>query len=446
MLRILLAKDLRRAWRNPLPWIINLIVPLVMTALIGLVFGGGSDGGALGRVRFAVVDEDKSVLSGLLRGAVNQGEGNKYLDPVFMERAEALREVNANKISAVLIIHTNFMRDYLTARAPVSLELIKNPAESIHPAVLEELLGAVVTAMNEISRNFNSEFPEWQAVFEGKENYHKVSLLIDRAGDKFKSVKKFLNPPLVGYQKEGASEESPTVSKAGSDTNNSATKAITTKKVETKSGTGKGGQDGGIFAYLLIGMSAMFLLFLGNTSMTDIHRELRKRTFERYQTMREQLWPFIVGKIIFTVVVLLFCSLVMLGGGGLIFRIQWPHIVPLISLTFGYMCFVAALFAVLVALVPDERRAGVLNNIASMALGLAGGCAFPPRQLPEFLRDHITPLLPSYWYAETLRNLECGSANAPWLFITVKLMAVSAVLVMLAGSLFRSRFKAGLRT
>ena len=43
MLPILLAKDLRRAWRNPLPWLINLIVPLAMTALIGLVFGGGAD-------------------------------------------------------------------------------------------------------------------------------------------------------------------------------------------------------------------------------------------------------------------------------------------------------------------------------------------------------------------------------------------------------------------
>ena len=35
MLRVLLAKDLRRAWRNPLPLLINLIVPLAMTALIG---------------------------------------------------------------------------------------------------------------------------------------------------------------------------------------------------------------------------------------------------------------------------------------------------------------------------------------------------------------------------------------------------------------------------
>src|SRR5450755_2617772 len=207
MLRVLLAKDLRRAWRNPLPWLINLIVPLAMTALIGLVFGGNSSGGALGKIRFAVVDEDKSVLSDFLRGAANQRDGGKYLEPVFMEREDALREINASKISAVLIIPTNFMRNYFLGRDQVSLELIKNPAESIHPAVLEELLGAVVTAMNAISRNFNSEFPEWQAVFEGKEDFHKVSFLIDRAGDKLKTAKKFINPPLVSYEKDEPSQE-----------------------------------------------------------------------------------------------------------------------------------------------------------------------------------------------------------------------------------------------
>jgi ABC-type multidrug transport system permease subunit len=431
MLRVLLAKDLRRAWRNPLPWLINLIVPLAMTALIGLVFGGGSDGGALGRIRFAVVDEDKSVLSDMLRGSANQRDGGKYLEPVFMERADALREINANKISAVLIIQTNFMRNYLTARAPVSLELIKNPAESIHPAVLEELLGAVVTALNEISRNFNSEFPQWQAVFEGKEDYHKVSFLIERAGDKLKTAKKFINPPLVSYEKDEPSQE---------------TNGVVAQGGESKSKSAKGNSTDGIFAYLLIGLAAMFLLFLGNNAMTDLHRELRQRTLERYQTMRHQLWPFIVSKIVFTVVVLLLCSVVMLGGGGLIFRIHWPHVLALMTLTFGYTCFVASLFATLVALVPDERRAGVLNNIAGMALGLVGGCAFPPQQLPAFLREHITPLLPSNWFVETVRNLECGSANAPWLFVLLKLAVVSAGLIGLAAVLFKRRFNTGLRS
>ena len=462
MIRVLLAKDLRRAWRNPLPWLINLIVPLAMTALLGMVFGGGSDGGALGRIRFAVVDEDKSVLSDFLRGAVNQNKGGEYLEPVFMERDAAFKLVNANKISAVRIIETNFMRNYLTARAPVSLELIKNPAESIHPAVLEELLGAVVTALNAVSRNFNSEFPEWQAVFEGKEDYHKASILIERAGDKLKTAKRFINPPLVGYEKEEPADEvKDDRSSRGNEASSSnsaignrqsamsqmsaATNQAVAKTAEKKNTKSNSDNLHATFAYLLLGLSAMFLLFLGQNAMTDLHRELRKRTFERYQTMHQQLWPFIVGKIIFAVVVLLVCSAVMLGGGGLVFQIHWQHPLALFALIVGFNCFVAALFAVLVALVPDERRANVLNNMAGMGLGLVGGCAFPARQLPTFLRDHITPLMPSNWFVETARHLQFDGANVAWGFVLFKLAVCNVILTALAAVLFRRKFKTGLR-
>jgi ABC-2 family transporter protein len=445
MLRVLLAKDLRRAWRNPLPYLINLIVPLAMTALIGLVFGGHSDNGALGRIRFAVVDEDKSVLSDFLRGSANQNQGGKYLEPVFMEREDALREINANKISAVFIIPTNFMHNYLLGSEPVSLELIKNPAESIHPAVLEELLGAVVTGLNAISRNFQSEFPEWRAVFEGKEDYHKVSQLIDRAGDKLKTAKKYINPPLVSYEKEEPAGESKSVESKSGPTNSIPPASGASKSASAKAGGSKNSSTDSVFAFLLVGMSAMFLLFLASNAMSDLYRELRQRTFERYQTMRDSLAPFLAGKAVFTVVMLLLCSGMMLGGGGLIFRIHWQQPLALITLTAGYTCFAAALFALLVALMPDERRAAVLNNMAGMALGLIGGCAFPASQLPVFLREHITPWMPSYWFVDTARNLQYGGANVAWGLVTLKLVSLGVVLLALAALLFRRRFKAGLR-
>src|SRR5208337_4420819 len=310
MLRVLLAKDLRRAWRNPLPWIINLIVPLAMTALIGLAFGGNSSGGALGRIRFAVVDEDKTPLSDFLRGAASQRQGGKYLEPVFLEREEAMREINANKISAVLIIPTNFTRNYLLGQGQVNLELIKNPAESVHPAVLEEGLGAVVTALNAISRNFQSQFPELQAVFDGAEDYHKVSGLIERVGDKLKAAKPYINPPLVGYTKEVSGEETNRAAATGTLADNAVKRNDSGNK---------------IFAYMLIGLSAMFLLFLASNAANDIYKELRQRTFERYQTMRDSLVPFLTSKAVFTVVMLLLCSATMLGGGGLIFHVHWEH-------------------------------------------------------------------------------------------------------------------------
>ena len=419
MLRVLLAKDLRRVRRNPLPWCINLIVPLCITALIGLVFGGRSDSGALGRIRFAVVDEDDSPLTQFLRGAANQGEGGKYLEPVFLEREAALRQINDNKLAAVLIIPTNFTRHYLTGNERVSLELIKNPAQSIHPAVLEELLGAVVTGLNAIARNFQSEFPEWQAVFEGKGDYRKVAQLIERAGDKLKAAKEFVNPPLVIYEKE-------------------------VRESEAKGGASKGGPPFNLFAYLLAGMSAMFLLFLASNGMTDLHREVRFRTFERYHTLRQQLMSFVTSKVIFTVVLLLLSSTVMLGGGALIFRIHWQQPLALAALVLGYAGFAAGLMAVLTALVADERLVNTLNTILGMALGLAGGCAFPPQQLPAFLREHISPLLPTWWFAETVRNLEFGN-NPPWILVALKFAGLSVALIALAAWLFRRRFKCGLR-
>ena len=416
MLRVLLAKDLLRAWRNPLPWLLNLVIPLSITALVGLTFGGKSDSGALGRIRFAVVDEDKTVLSDFLRGSANQREGGKYLEPVFMEREAAMREITADRISAVLIIPEHFTRNYLTGKEPVSFELIKNPAQSIHPAVLEELLGAVVTALNALARNFQPEFPQWEAVIKGEADYHQVAALIEREGNKLQGLKQYINPPLVAYEKEVRPGE-----KAQS------------------------GPVFNLFGYLLAGMAAMFLLFIGGNAMTDMYREVRFRTFERYHALHQQLLPFVLSKFVFTTVLLLACSLILLGGGALLFRIHWDQPVGLAILTFAYACCVAGIMAVAVAVMNNERHAEILSTSLNMFLGLAGGCMFPPQQLPAFLREHISPLLPTYWYTEAVRNLGHTGASLPWVLVSLKLLGLSAVLIVLAVLRFQSRFRTGLR-
>jgi ABC-type multidrug transport system permease subunit len=433
MLRILLAKDLRRARRNPQPWIINLILPLAITALIGLAFGGSNNGG-LGVIHFAVVNENTNRASEFLQRAAqsmaSENSSNVPLDPIFTNRAEAMRELNADKISAVLVIPKNFLGDYLLGSQQVSLELIKNPAESIHPAVLEEGLGALVTTLNALSRNFQSEFPAWHSALEGEMDYQKVSQLVEQTGDRLKAMTNYIDPPLVSYSTENPDDETnKTVSASGTVNNDSSKKNVSNS----------------IFPYLLIGMSAMFLLFLAGNAMGDLYRELRQRTFERYQTMRDSLFPFLASKAVFAVVMLLVCSAMLLGGGGLIFKIQWQHPFALAMLAFGYACFAAAFYTLLVALIPDERRAAVLGNLAGMGLSLMGGCLFPAEQLPAFLRDNITPLLPSYWFADTLRDLQYGDTAVAWSSTFIKLLATSAVLLALAAALFRRKFKTGLR-
>jgi hypothetical protein len=189
----------------------------------------------------------------------------------------------------------------------------------------------------------------------------------------------------------------------------------------------------------------MFLLFIASNAMTDLQRELRFRTFERYQTMREQLLPFVLGKGMFALVLLLICSAVLLIGGGLAFGIEWQQPLALALLTFAYACFGAGLMGALVALMPGERRASTLNDIVGMMLSLAGGCMFPTRQLPGFLREHISPYLPSYWFVETARNLQFSREYVPWTFALLKLVGLGLALMLVATILFRRRFKTGAR-
>jgi hypothetical protein len=167
----LLSKDLRRAWRNPIAFAIHLALPVLITALIGMVFSGGGagGGGGLGRIQLAVVDEDDSVVTRFLRGALNQGEASRYLQAVVLSRDEALARVRDDQLSAVVILPRGFTRDYVLGDQTLAIELIKNPARSFHPAVVEELMGVLVTTLNAVARNFRPELSAWKMAFERAE-------------------------------------------------------------------------------------------------------------------------------------------------------------------------------------------------------------------------------------------------------------------------------------
>src|SRR5436190_907260 len=417
MLWTLLIKDLRRAWHNPWPYLINLALPLCITALIGLVFGPSSKDGGLGQIKLAVVDEDDSVLSSLLRGAMDQGDFKKHLEARFLEREPALKQINDNQISAVLIIPKGFTRDYLTADRPVAFELIKNPAQSFYPAILEELLQVAVAGLNAVARNLRSDLPEWREIIEkeGRPDMKRIAGLLVRVGDKFEHAGHYLFPPLVGYE-------------------------ATTQKKAKKEGPGLN-----IFAFLLPGMAAMFLLFLADHAIRDLYREVTARTLDRFRTLHDRLLPFIVSKAVLAMAVVALGSIVMFGGGVLIFGIRWekPLAMAAVILTFGL--FASGFMAFLAALARSERRASAVNSVMVMCLSFVGGSFFPARQLPPLFRDHLSPLMPNYWFIEALRALQSGGGDMPWSWAALKLLVLGLALVIAASWIFQRALTKGIR-
>jgi ABC-type multidrug transport system permease subunit len=414
--RTLLAKDLRRAWRNPVPWLVSIAVPLVITALIGVAFSPRAGGSGFGKVRFALVDEDDSRFTRMIREALRGDEAGKYLDAQILERGEAVRRVTNNELAAAVIIPKGFTKGYLHAR-PVALELVKNPAQAIHPAIVEEGLGLLVSALNAIARTVGNDLPDWGALLDGSErfDFQAAGRLLERTGDHLAPAKAYLSPPLVSY--EG----------------------------ETRANTSRPGPAWSLFAFLLIGMGAMFFLYMADNAMRDLYRELRFRTLERFQTLHEGLFVLIAGKAAFAVAVVLVGAVILFGGGALVFRFAWRQPFALVVLVMTYALFAAGFMGLLAALAGTERRADILNNVIVMVLSLAGGCMFPPQQLPAFMRDHVTPLLPTAWFAGAARAVQDDPASLAWVGAAGRLAAFAAVLLVLAAALLRRRLQKGAR-
>jgi ABC-type multidrug transport system permease subunit len=417
MLWNLLIKDLNRARRNPWPYLINLALPLCITGLVGLAFGPSSKGGGMGQIKLAVVDEDDSLLSNLLRGAMDQGKAKKYLDLRFLDKESALAQINENKISAVLIIPAGFTQNYLKNRGAVEFELVKNPAQSFYPAIVEESMRVLVTALNALSRNLHGDFPEWLEILEKKDrpDLQAIARLTGRLGETVDRLEGYLFPPLVGYEKETRSKEKD----AGGTVN--------------------------IFGYLLPGLAAMFLLYLADNSIRDLYREIRLRTFDRFRTVHHRVLPMISSKVVLSMTVVILGSAILFVGGGWFFRIEWNRPMPMAILILAYGLFASGFMALLAALALSERRADVLNNVIVLFLSFLGGSFFPARQLPAFLRDQVCPLMPNYWFIESVRGLQQGSGDVAWTASALKLAIIGVAFVLAAAALFQRSLAKGAR-
>lgn len=426
MLGPLLAKDLRRARRNPVPYLVQLCVPLVITALLGLVFGGrGGDDGGLGRIKFAIVDEDQSPLTGFLRGGINQGEAAKHLEPVFLPRDEALRQLTNNVLSAALIIPTNFTHDYLVGTNALALELVKNPAQAFHPAILEELLRVVTTGLDALKRNFHSSLGDWRDVLTGNQqpSLREVSGLLTRTADRLDAVRHRLDPVPVWFDKHEQAAKTPAV--------------------PGRTGAGSGRNVlGDMFAFLLPGLASMFLLFLADVAMRDLRREWERRTFARFCTLPPGPAIFVTSKVVFTMVIVLLGAAILLGGGGLIFGVRWTHPLELALLATAFSFFAGGLLACVAAAGSGTRGGEVFNSLGLMLLGLASGSAFPANSLPDFLRLHVTPWLPPAWFIDAVRGTQFeGDLADRWPVASLKLALLGLALTLAAAALFRRRLR-----
>jgi ABC-type multidrug transport system permease subunit len=378
-------------------------IPMVMTALIGVIFAPRTEGTELPPIPLVLVDHDKSLASKLLLGSFDVDQLKKMFQVTVADEAEGRQRMEKGKASAMIVIPEGFTLDLLEAKT-TTLTVVKNPAEQFLPDVVEEFVNTTAVMLSGAVQAFEEEARGIRAMLDQPIEsfpWDRLGPELGRAQKKIAAAGKVLDPLLIGLKEEETQA-------AGAKTRFSQ-------------------RD--LFSIMLPGMAVMFLLFIVQTLMRDIISEREDGKLRRMMTTplrpMELVGARLVGGWVMGVAVLL----VMVAVGTLLFRAYWGNFAHFLILGAAASFWTAAFFGLFHALVRNRNQAGAFAAPIILAFSLFGGSMMNPEAMPKaFLAVGIAT--PNRWFIDGAALVRDGKFPALSLLVLVGSGLVLAALAV----------------
>jgi ABC-2 type transport system permease protein len=410
----LMRKDFVRRRRSPAASLVMLAFPLMMAGLIGMVSGDG--GQSASSIRIFLLDEEDGVLGRMLLGAgggARQADGGPRLEIVQVGQ-EGFARMERGEASAMLIIPERFT-DRLLDGEDVTLQLVRNPAESIKPEIVEQGVEVLATYLDVLVKTVGPGLGYLRDLVNA-DAMPPVMLVTAITGEIYGEMKRaepILFPPVVRIESVKDQDDRPTFN---------------------------------IFGYILVMVSVMSVLFVAIRAVTDLYEDQRTGMLRRQLATPLPIGLLVVAKIAFAVAfgVAVMAILILVGA-----LLGWlPVRLPLLSVLVHATAFAlaaAGLMAVLMALVRNEKQAGILSWIVVMLMSAFGGSMFPAEFLPAAVRQFSYFTL-NYWAVEGFLDLMVrGAGPLAALPATALLLGLGVVLVGVGQWLMQRRLQEALR-
>jgi ABC-2 type transport system permease protein len=406
---LILGNDIRRHLKAPLVIVIFIAIPLVMTGIIGLVFGPRTEDSQLPAISVLLVDNDKGIAARLMLGAFDADELKKMFQVTVTDEADGRRRMAAGQASAMVVIPKGFTLDLLESK-PVTLEVVKNPAEQFLPDVVEEFMNTMAVMLSGAVQAFADEARGIRLMLDTPlEGFSWEALApeLGKAQKKVVAAEKYLNPLLIRLKEE-----------------------------ETQAaGAAPEFTQRDLFSAILPGMAIMFLLFIVQTVMRDLLSEREDGKLRRMMTTPLRPLELISARLLGGWLMGMIVLLVMAAAGTLIFRVTWGPFGYFLALGAVACFWTAALFGLLHALFQNRNQAGALSAPIILAFSLFGGSMLSPEAMPEAFRA-VGVLTPNRWFIDGAALVRDG--RFPWAALAV-LASSGLVLMALAVLSLRRR-------
>ncbi|HKK71358.1 MAG TPA: ABC transporter permease, partial [Candidatus Krumholzibacteria bacterium] len=277
----LIRKDLIRRWRSPASTLVMLLFPFMMAGMIGAISSGPSD--QIPPTTLFVLDREDGLLGGFLTGGAVPEDSGFRLE-VEKVGEEGFARMENGEASAMLVIPESFTEDLIEGRT-TTLRLVRNPAESIKPEILEQGTYVIATYLDVAVKVLGEELEQMFDMFESDEmpSVLMVTQLSAAFYERISQAETYLFPPVVSI---GSTKE-------------------------------EGAPRPNLFGYVLVMVSVMSVLFVAIRAVTDLYEDQRTGMLRRQLATPVPVAALVNAKVLFAVVFGVLVMLILLVAGAL---------------------------------------------------------------------------------------------------------------------------------
>ena len=397
------VKDWRRRRRNPLEVFLWIGIPLIIGLLMVVAFGG--TGGPRPQAHVLVADEDHTLVSGFLLGALSRQTADGFVRAEEVDREEGRARMENGDATALIVIPKGFS-DAVLREEPAALELVTNPSQRILPGIVEEGLSILVDGtfyvhrlIGEDLRAFAEGLPSNANTFPD-ETIAAFSVKINRLMDRLSG---YLSPVVISLDTSVDEDEDPA------------------------------GADVSIGFLMFPSILFMALLFMAQGLSDDIWEERARRTLHRMAVSPQHIVTFLLGKALSGAALVFLVCLIAMGIGYAYLALD-PLTLPaaLVWGTSAGTLFMTGMTTIQVH--ARSQRAGSILTMAIMfPLMMIGGSFFPFEAMPPWMAT-IGSLTPNGWALQLLKDIMLHRTDAGSIFLSLLMVMTACVALFLVNA------------
>ncbi|NMC29698.1 MAG: ABC transporter permease [Pelolinea sp.] len=408
------SKDLLRSIRSLYFVGISLLAPLLLSFLFSAAFGGGKESTAISNMEIALVNQDAPAQGNPNLGEtvleVLRSDGLKDLITVHAvgNEEEALQGINDQDYSAALIIPPDFSQVVTGSGKTTQLRIVYDPAESISPHVLENIVAAIADGFSSSKMMVDLAVEELQRRG-GQADEQFYTQVVERITAQSENRAYATSSLLTVLNPQGQKGE----------TENEIQQIIST---------------------IMASMMIFFTFYTGAATSESLLQEEEKGTLARKFVSPTPVRDILAGKFLGVLITLTVQICVLLVVSHLVFHIEWGEPGKLVLAVVALIVSAAGFGLLLMSLLRDTRQTGIIFGGVMTITGMLGGLFTGSIQnMPGFM-EVLKKLTPQGWAQDLWQLLLNGASYREMLFPLAVLLGMAVIFFFIADFRFQRRF------